>query len=136
MLLHATRILLILFSLGFINTGLANTPTLARWAFTDQIVNSTPANELQIGSMAKKDIYIYTRWEDLAIEFYDVEVFIYDGSNTVVGYSNYGFKPDKATWDSWTRYHFRPNTDEAGEWRFIVMVNKTKVLEESIYIEP
>ncbi len=133
---RSLRVLLMILSLGFINVSLANTPTLARWAFTDEIVNSTPANELQMSSMDKKDIYIYTRWEDLEIEFYDVEVFIYDGSNAVVGYSNYGFKPDKATWDSWTRYHFRKDNDEAGEWRFVVMVNKNKVLEERIYIEP
>lgn len=136
MMKRSIGIVATLLTLAWHGMALANTPTLARWAFTDQIINSSPANELQIGSMAQKDIYVFTRWADLEAAFYDVEAVIYDGANKIVGYSNYGFKPDKATWDSWTRYHFRPDVDEPGEWRFVVKVNGQKVLDEFIYIEP
>ena len=113
----------------------ANSATLANWAFTDQIVNSSPANELQISSLSDEDIYIFTRWEDLEIKFYEVEAFIYDGQNNLVGYSKYGFMPDNKTWDSWTRYHFRPDIDVPGEWRFVVKINGNKALEETLYVE-
>ncbi|MDX1693928.1 MAG: hypothetical protein R3208_09195 [Ketobacteraceae bacterium] len=136
MIRHGSFVLVnvVLFLLA--TSSYANSPALTRWAFTDEIINSTPTNELQLSSLSKGDIYIYTRWENLAVTFYDVEVFIYDGNNAVVGYSNYGFKPDKPVWDSWTRYHFRAGTDEPGQWRFVVLLNKTKMLEEYIYIEP
>lgn len=129
------RNLLISLLLFLASPCFASSATLAEWAFTDQIINSRPANEIDMTTMSKKDIYIFTRWQDLEIDFYEVEVQIYDGENTLVGYSNYGFKPDKTTWDSWTRYHFRTGTDKPGEWRFVVKLNKSKVLEERIYVE-
>ncbi|MCG8314038.1 MAG: hypothetical protein MI976_12575 [Pseudomonadales bacterium] len=121
--------------LSFSTFSHATTATLAHWAFTDQIVNSSPANELQMSSLSNKDIYIFTRWQDLAIEFYEVEAIIYDGENNLVGYSKYGFMPDKETWDSWTRYHFRPDFDEPGEWRFVVKLNGEKALDQVLYVE-
>ena len=133
------RSLVIVFAALFLSWssyGLANTPTLANWAFTDQIINSAPATELDITSMEIKDIFVFTSWKDLDIEFYEVEARIYDGENKLVGYSKYGFKPDKRTWDSWTRYHFRPGIDQPGEWRFVVSINGQRALEETIYIEP
>jgi len=115
--------------------SMANTATLSTWAFTDQIIDSAPSNELQMSAISNKDIYIFTRWDELDITFYEVEARIYDGENNLVGYSTYGFKPDKTSWDSWTRYHFRPGIDQPGEWRFEVSLNGSKVLEEVIYIE-
>ena len=122
-------------SLLYSSVSFSNTATLSNWAFTDQIVDSNPVNELTMSQMSKKDIYIYTRWEELDITFYEVEATIYDGDNNLVGYSTYGFKPDKASWDSWTRYHFRPSIDQPGEWRFVVKLNGSKVLDERIYVE-
>lgn len=135
MIKRSVSLLFILLTFSVSVPSFATTGTLSNWAFTDQIINSSPSNELTMSAISKKDIYIFTRWEDLEIAFYEVEARIFDGENNLVGYSTYGFKPDKPSWDSWTRYHFRPGIDQPGEWRFEVSLNGLKVLEEVIYVE-
>lgn len=135
MINRSVATLIFLLSLTVSVPSIASTGTLSEWAFTDQIIDSSPSNELTMSAISKKDIYIFTRWEELEITFYEVEARIFDGDNNLVGYSTYGFKPDKPSWDSWTRYHFRPGIDQPGEWRFEVSLNGSKVLEEIIYVE-
>lgn len=128
--------LILLTFLSFVATNSnASTAVLSKWAFTDQIIDSSPSNELSMSNMSEQDIYIFTRWEELEITFYEVEARIYDGENNLVGYSTYGFKPDTQSWDSWTRYRFRPGIDSPGEWRFVVSLNGNQMLEEIIYVE-
>jgi len=102
--------------------------------FTSQLLDAEPTDYLESAYLSDGKIYIFLKWQDLDVRLYDVENFIYDGENRLVGHSKYGFKPSNSNWRSWTKYNFRSYSDQPGEWRFVVKLDGQKVLEKTLYV--
>lgn len=102
--------------------------------FTSQLLDAEPVDYLDSAYLSDGKIFIYLKWKDLDTRLYDVENFIYDGNNRLVGHSKYGFKPSDSKWRSWTKYNFRSNIDYPGNWRFVVKLDGEKVLEKMLYV--
>ncbi|OUS27336.1 hypothetical protein A9Q99_15090 [Gammaproteobacteria bacterium 45_16_T64] len=112
----------------------ASSQLIENSVFTSQLIDAEPADILDAAYLSAGNIFIYLKWQDLESRLYDVENFIYDGENRLVGHSTYGFKPSNARWRSWTKYQFRSNIDSPGDWRFVVKLDGEKILERTIYV--
>lgn len=112
----------------------ASSQLIEQSVFTSQLIDAEPADSLDMAYMGDGNIFIYLKWQDLDTRLYDVENFIYDGENRLVGHSTYGFKPSNRKWRSWTKYKFRSSIDNPGNWRFVVKLDGEKVLEKTIYV--
>jgi len=102
--------------------------------FTSQLIDAQPTDSLESAYLSDGKIFIFLKWQDLDSRLYDVESFIYDGNNRLVGHSKYGFKPSNSNWRSWTKYNFRSNIDQPGNWRFVVKLDGDKILERTLYV--
>jgi len=112
----------------------ASSALIENSVFTSQLLDAEPIDYLDSAYLSDGKIYIYLRWQDLDKRLYDVENFIYDGNNRLVGHSKYGFKPSDSKWRSWTKYNFRSNVDYPGNWRFVVKLDGEKILEKILYV--